>query len=355
MRHLPLLALLLVASAHAQVRFELTDPLLLIDGQRRTVEGAPVVTPDFDRLEVEVPSWGTLLVSNRPFEGARRAGDFDRTRLVLVVNGRSFRLRSQTPLLNDAGPVPAYVRLDANPLTPSEGPVHLRLAPVARPQARPPAERPTDPAPVPPSSTTDELTRQLEALRAERDQLRSALAQTERERDDGRLRLAALREEVERLRLEVRGEHQPVNQLRAERDALQEEVRRLRASLEALGTPPAQPPRMPTNPVEPEATARVSLPDFDLSRLYNRAEILDRLDATRYPEWAEASRIGGDVLVLFQTDANGSVVRTAVPRPLGGGLDALAEEIVRAMRFIPVRADGQPTGLRSQVVVRFTP
>jgi TonB family protein len=62
---------------------------------------------------------------------------------------------------------------------------------------------------------------------------------------------------------------------------------------------------------------------------------------------------GGDVLVLFQTDASGRVIRTAVPLPVGGGLDAVAEEIVREMRFVPPVVDGQPTGLRSQVVVRF--
>ena len=60
-----------------------------------------------------------------------------------------------------------------------------------------------------------------------------------------------------------------------------------------------------------------------------------------------------DVLVLFQTDDTGRVIRTAVPRALGGGLDALAERIVRGMTFEPARVDGIATGLRSQVMVRF--
>ena len=41
--------------------------------------------------------------------------------------------------------------------------------------------------------------------------------------------------------------------------------------------------------------------------------------------------------------------------PTASGIDALAEDVVRSMRFRPVRANGQPTSLRSQVVVRFTP
>ncbi|GAB5534254.1 MAG: hypothetical protein Rubg2KO_05030 [Rubricoccaceae bacterium] len=346
MRPVLILALLLIGSAQAQTRLELTDPLLLIDGQRARVAGAPLITSDFGLLEMEIPGWGLLMVSDAPFEGARRAGDFDQARLVLVVDGRSIRLRSQMPLLETAGPVPAFARLDEHPMTPSDGPVtlNLRRAQIALPQSESPrVERPRD--------TTNELVRQLEVLRTERDQLRQTLAQTQHERDDALLRLSALRDEVDRLQLEMSGGHQPENGLRAERDALREEVTRLRASLEAVGTPPALPP--PGDVSGPPA--RLSLPGFDVSRLSNRDQMEARLQTTPYPEWAAYNRIGGDVLVLFQTDATGAVVRTAVPRPIGGGLDALAEEIVRTMRFVPVRSDGQPTRLRSQVVVRFTP
>ena len=59
------------------------------------------------------------------------------------------------------------------------------------------------------------------------------------------------------------------------------------------------------------------------------------------------------MLVLFETDTTGRVVRSAVPAPLGGGLDALAEDLVRSMRFEPPRVDGEPAPLRSQVLVRF--
>lgn len=344
MRRLVLLALTLAVAPHAQTRLELADPLLLLDGQRLAVEGTPLTVPDFNVLELEIPTVGLIQVSDVPFDGARRAGDFDQTRLVLVVNGQSVRLRSRVPLLDASGPVPAYARLDPDPMTPTQGPAHVRHLPQTRLEA--PSETPRPPS----IETSEDLMRQLEALRVERDRLRDALAIAEQERDAARQRLAELRDEVERLRQEMSGERPSETQLRAERDALRDEVLRLRASLEALGSPPARP-----NVDSPAGTARVSLPDFDLSRLANRSEVLARLSAAQYPEWAEASRLGGDVLVLFQTDASGHVVRTAVPRPVGGGLDALAEEIVRGMRFIPVRADGQTTGLRSQVVVRFRP
>lgn len=325
MRVLLLIVHLSLASAHAQSRLELTDPLLLLDGQPLAVNGAPLIVPTFDTLELEIPRWGTLLVSDVPFDGARRAGDFDRSRLVLVVDGRSLRLRSRTSLLGASSPRPAYARLDASSMAPLEGPVYLRhRARVSPPAAPSPPARPSDPVVPPPSDAPDELARQLAALRYERDRLRAALAETEHERDDALLRLAILRDEVERLR----------------------------ASLDGLGTPPARTLDEEPAPVAPE---RISLPQFDLTRLTNPQEVLVRLETTPYPEWARDSRIGGDVLVLFRTDPSGAVVRTAVPRPLGGGLDALAEEIVQAMRFIPVRADGQLTGLRSQVVVRFIP
>ncbi|MEO0559654.1 MAG: energy transducer TonB [Bacteroidota bacterium] len=346
MRWLSLLTLLALGSANAQPQLELTDPLLLVDGQRTETVGAPLVTSEFSLLELEIPGWGLVLISPTPFDGARRAGDFDGTRLVLVVDGRSIRLRSRTPLLQADGPIPAFARLDANPLTPSGGPVYLNLR---RPQQALSGVLRSDR--TPPPNGADELARQLEKLRVERDQLRQALLLIQQERDDALARLAALRDEVERLRLEVSGRRQPVEQLRAERDALRDEVRRLRASLDAVGTPPAR--RAPAPSLD--TPTRLSLPGFDLTRLRNQAQIEARLRSTPYPEWAEFNGMGGDVLVLFQADETGAVIRTAVPRPVGGGLDALAEEIVRSMQFIPVRSDGQPTRLRSQVVMRFMP
>ena len=362
-------------SASAQLAFELADPLVVIDGERQRVEGAPLRQRAFGALLVEAPGWGTLRISDAPFSGARRAGDFDGTRLVIVLGGRSLRLRSSTPLLNADAPVPAYVRLETDAGMPTSGPVRLglagtpdtaapfrpidagdpreapsrQLAPGDRqlvddptpersdpPITEPPAEvEPDRPALQPTPGVTARLRAQIAVITAEQDGLRVALADAQREianarreRDDARLRLGPLR---------------------AERDALRRDRDRLRGELARIQTAPPAPPNGEL------ATSRLSLPDFDLARLDNPEAIRARLADTPYPEWAVASRLGGDVLVLFQTDTRGAVVRTAVPRPIGGGLDAIAEEIVRAMRFRPVRADGQATRLRSQVVVRFTP
>ncbi|MGB3542248.1 TonB family protein, partial [Rubrivirga sp.] len=143
----------------------------------------------------------------------------------------------------------------------------------------------------------------------------------------------------------------------AERAALVAERDRLATAL--AGRPEGMAPGVPTPPggttireAGPEGSMAF-LPGFDFARLENPDVIRRRLDEAQYPRWATVGRIEGDVLVLFQADRNGRVVRTAVPTPLGGGLDALAEEIVREMRFDPPVVDGIPTGLRSQVVVRF--
>ena len=386
------LTLLLVVAASpptlAQLAFELANPLVVVDGERAAVEGAPLRQRAFGALLVEAPGWGTLRVSDAPFPGARRAGDFDRTRLVIVLGGRSLRLRSSTPLLSAPGPVPAYVRLETDAGVRASGPVRLSLAgapdrpPEAPPERRsPPAARPpseiltdaTAPSRAAPSGAAGPLRAEIAILTAERDGLRAALADAQRDiadaqrdRDDARLRLDALRDEVDRLqralaaaRLPATGEASPsarADALRAERDALRRERDRLRDELASAQAAPATPrPAASAGQRGEPARARISLPDFDLARLDNADETQARIADTPYPEWAAASRLGGDVLVLFQTDARGTVVRTAVPRPIGGGLDAIAEEIVRAMRFTPVRADGQATRLRSQVVVRFTP
>ena len=108
-------------------------------------------------------------------------------------------------------------------------------------------------------------------------------------------------------------------------------------------------------PIPPQDGAVVTLPDFDFGRLQNPDVVQRRLSEAEYPHWATVGRVEGDVLVLFQADATGRVTRTAVPSPLGGGLDALAEDLVREMRFVPPVVNGQPAGLRSQVLVRFRP
>ena len=202
----------------------------------------------------------------------------------------------------------------------------------------------------------------MNALVAELARMRSELSGT-----SGRLReteqaLLALQAEAGRLRNErdelARGAADE-NSLRAERDRLQAEVASLHAEISQLRqrpTPPQTPtpPSQPAPPVgSPASGASIEFSGFDFARLANPDQVRQRLDTTEYPPLALRSGLAGDVLVLFQTDPEGRVIRTAVVRPLGGGLDALAEDLVRTMQFIPPTVEGQPTGLRSQVVVRF--
>lgn len=146
--------------------------------------------------------------------------------------------------------------------------------------------------------------------------------------------------------------------LRAERDAMRLQLEALQAERDRLrgGRSAQRPLPVPAEPAlgEPMRDGSfVYLPGFDFGRLQNPDVIRRRLAESEYPGWAAAGRLEGEVLVLFQTDPSGRVIRTAVPMPLGGGLDALAEGIVREMRFVPPVVDGLPTGLRSQVTVRF--
>ncbi len=614
-------AVAFAASATAQPTFRLTDPALFLDDARVLTTGAPLVQSPFGILSIAVPGQGTFTVSDRPFEGAARAGLFDGEGLFFHAGGRDIRLVSRRPILSETGPVTAYAQfvpsrvrrarglaqlsvaeavdgrgrrsMDQQPVVVASGPVssvgdrparraltrmdrqerNVRNATADRPAARylrddearrlarqvdlaetdrnrlamerdrvartqgwnaPVVQRTSmtrtsSADPVPALLATQ---RGLEADRnriaLERDQLVASLGRTEAERDRLAAEFSALRAraeaaeaqasragrtrsdferveaEVVRLRAEQsdlrsqietrdraivtlssetrdRSSRIPAleaeiaslsmqladavaardraiadrneayaqrdrallnrdaaiamsDQLRvdladaratpsldlsaeraaldrdrrlleadraalaaeratledavrrssadadiladrqdllaelsaaqadrealiAERSALITERDRLAAALEArsdaaLPMPPAPVAGTTIREAGPEG-ALAFLPGFDFARLENPDVIRRRLDEAEYPRWATVGRIEGDVLVLFQADRNGRVVRTAVPTPIGGGLDALAEEIVREMRFDPPVVDGQPTGLRSQVVVRF--
>ncbi len=188
----------------------------------------------------------------------------------------------------------------------------------------------------------------FDALRAERD---AAVAS----RDGALGALGAFRNEAQALRDERDALALQLEALRVASDRVASD-RVARPAAPARPAMPARPaaPQTPPSPAEPARDgAFFFLPGFDFGRLQNPDLIQRRIDATEYPAWAAAGRLEGDVLVLFQTDPTGRVIRTAVPLPLGGGLDAIAEGLVREMRFIPPVVDGQPTGLRSQVTVRF--
>ncbi|MEM1054849.1 MAG: hypothetical protein AAGI52_04940 [Bacteroidota bacterium] len=187
-------------------------------------------------------------------------------------------------------------------------------------------------------SEMDRLLEELDAARARIGALETQLAVSE----SARLAL-----ETEQVATQSAGGAER-DALEAERNDPREQVDALRNEVERLRRDEA--PSAPRAPValDPEPTgAQILFPGFDFGRLQNPDEVRQRIDST-----PPASRTG-DVLVLFQTDATGRVIRTAVPRPLGGDLDARAEQLVRSMIFRPARVDGIPTGLRSQVLVRF--
>ena len=150
--------------------------------------------------------------------------------------------------------------------------------------------------------------------------------------------------------------------LQAERDRLYATVGRLASDLSAERLVVAQrrPDTARTAVLADRAerpasgTAVASFPGFDFSRLANPDLVRRRVDEAEYPDWAAQGGIEGDVLVLFQTDASGRVIRAAVATPIGGGLDALAENLVRDMVFVAPVVNGLATGLRSQVLVRFS-
>ena len=565
MRTLLLIAALALPAAAAQTALQIVDPVLSVGGRALATDGAPLALAPFDILTIVVPSDGTYEVSDRPFAGARRVGEFDGPGLVFAAAGRSVRLRSRAPILDRNGPIAAYVRYSPDS-DGGRGPAQLFATPFVgddrardrRPQTAAALRADLDrvgrdrdrlaasrdriararrralrPAPVDPFPTVRRVAvagadARLATLRADRDRLdgerqrldreRRALAdalreaQAERdriERDLRRLRqqplargaegeAARLRAEIDALRDAVRDRDRAVAQLRAddadraarlpqvdaelqrvrrdladaraerdralsaraaaeaerdaavlradvleieadrlrgelaqaepstdldaeraaiardrallardraaldderralrenapdradrrdllrqleaaqtdrealvaERDRLARELAGLRRSTRAARppapdpTPPAARPVPPPAPAAPSvATPRpprgaVSLPDLDLARLQNAPDVTRLLTEAEYPRFAARTGISGDVVVLFQTDRTGRVVRTAVARPLGGGLDEWAESLVREMRFEAPTVDGQPTGLRSQVTVRFAP
>ena len=187
------------------------------------------------------------------------------------------------------------------------------------------------------------------ALAEERAEMTAVLDAREAELD----RRQALVEEQEAMQGDRDRLAYELAEARSEIASLRARLARGAGAPSAAPAPPAEPARSGQENGAPDG-AVAYLPGFDFARLANPDQVRRRLDEIRYPRWAETGQIEGDVLVLFQTDRDGAVIRTAVPTPLGGGLDALAEDLVRQMRFEPPTVGGQRAGLRSQVTVRFS-
>ena len=368
-----LLVLLLAAVTPAAAQtFRLTDPALTIDGRRVGVVGSPLAQERFGVLSISVPSTGVYQISAQPFDGARAAGQFDGDGLYFTVDGRSLRLRSAGPMLGGNGPATAFVRFDVLP----PGLFTRGLTRVSVSGTPRTAEAPATLSPEAPGSRAADRQAAQNLAEAELEATRRRLEERQADLDAAQARLEAmhptevrsteaLRAENGRLRrqfADVQAERDAIrlqlNVMEHERDALRASVERLTAGLveERLE---ARPNMLPdgSDVVAPVPEARmprgVSLPSFDPGRLRNAEAIRRRLDETPLPASAVDARIEGDVLVLLETDRDGRVIRTAVPSPIGGGLDGLAEALVREMVFVPPTVGGRPTGLRSQVTVRF--
>ena len=220
------------------------------------------------------------------------------------------------------------------------------------------------------AAEADRLRGEADRLRADAARLADELAEVRGERDrlaelsavapgapaDAdlsalRASLAALQTDLAAAQADLAGTREALRASEQARADLADEAARLGAEVQRLNGALLSRPAAPAYGGDLMPTAM--LPGFDLGRLANADAIRARLAEIEYPRWAALGRIQGDVLVLFQTDAAGRVIRTAVPQELGGGLDDLAEALVREMVFVPVTVGGQPTGLRSQVVVRF--
>ncbi|MEM6325876.1 MAG: energy transducer TonB [Bacteroidota bacterium] len=312
----------------------------LREERERTLQERRALAAEMERARRESDA-----VASRANENARREARRLReevARLRQEVAARDATIERLTAERDDRSEQMDYLRLQVRALSAA-----LATTEAERDQAL--QER--DDAPTNRSAVAA-LQAELDETRAERDRL-AALTAAQRPDTDRLNALTRRLTEAERT----------VERLTAERDAIEAQLEaseRARLGLEAerarredeqtIAEP--DPRRTEREPAD-GPPARISFPSFDFGRLLNPAEVERQVEAATLPPRAVASGLRGEVLVLLQTDATGRVIQTAVPRPIGGGLDALAEDLVRTMQFRPPRVRGLPTGLRSQVLVRF--
>jgi protein TonB len=73
-----------------------------------------------------------------------------------------------------------------------------------------------------------------------------------------------------------------------------------------------------------------------------------------FSEEARKQKVGGNVLVYLQVDANGRPMHERVLRGIGMGLDERALEAVKQYRFKPAMENGKPVAVEMNVEVTFT-
>lgn len=72
-----------------------------------------------------------------------------------------------------------------------------------------------------------------------------------------------------------------------------------------------------------------------------------------YPEMARRAGVEGTVVVQFVVDETGAVMEPKVLKGLGAGLDELAVEAVKKVRFTPGRQRGKSVSVRMSVPIVF--
>jgi periplasmic protein TonB len=73
-----------------------------------------------------------------------------------------------------------------------------------------------------------------------------------------------------------------------------------------------------------------------------------------FSEEARKQKVGGNVLVYLQVDANGRPMHERVLRGIGLGLDERALEAVKQYRFKPAMENGKPVAVEMNIEVTFT-
>jgi uncharacterized small protein (DUF1192 family) len=331
----------LATPALAQPTLSLVDPVVVVGGDRMTAAG-DVYQPHFRFLDVIVTGIGRYAVSDRPFTGARRSGEFDGESLAFTVDGHSVRVRSAAPILDAPGVLPAYVRYHPAPAGERRGRRTVRFAAsgIAATGATAGGVRATGRgiSDDPRVQAEAERNARLGALDAERDRLEAELARARAERDaasaERTLRATQARPVPPPTQPPASAAPpgwaaSPPTALAVERDALAEELARVRAERDALrarvGTTPPGASAAPATAGEVERL-RAEVARAEAER---RAAIRQR-DSLR----AEAARASSGARAVDGESARAADRAAADVMALRAELDLMSEELrrVRAER-----------------------
>ena len=123
----------------------------------------------------------------------------------------------------------------------------------------------------------------------------------------------------------------------------------------ALAEGPPAPVEATQAPATPDTAPADHPADEALPRVptLTRAPELIQFVEARYPEAAMAEKREGDVVLLVDIGADGSVTNAAVVSAAGHGFDEAAVDAVRQFRFSPAELDGAPAAVQIEYVYRF--